>query len=117
MARAVKNVIGKIVRKKEQQPCPPLISNGEDGKAVDSAKGRKRNGLGRHTQNYIADAHAQTGGGVFQFVEFAAHDGVRDDLRSEQQEKARNRQMDEVVHRGYFSGIAPVRRLRTNTYP
>lgn len=57
--------------------------------------------LGDQTNDYIADAHGKTGGGVFRFVEIAPHPCVDDGFDQQKDDECRYGELYQVGHYGY----------------
>ena len=67
MTAAMKYVVGEIFGEEQQHPGPPLVSDIEDGEAMNEAIADEQQDLREETDNHVADAHSQAGGRVFPF--------------------------------------------------
>src|SRR5438445_271987 len=96
VAGAMEHIISKVFRKKQNGPGPPLISDIEDGEAMNGGISRKDQRLADHAQQHAAGAHDQAGGSVLELIEIAAHDRVKHHLKQQKCDKARDGQVDEI---------------------
>ncbi len=67
MATAMEDVVGEIFGEEQEHPGPPLVSDMEDGEAMDEAIAGEQQDLGEETDDHVADAHGKAGGRVFPF--------------------------------------------------
>jgi hypothetical protein len=98
VADSVEPVIAEIVRKKDQHPRPPLIPDVKDCEAVQHGENGKLHCFREQINGKITDAHGETGCGVLDFIEVAAHDRVGDGLQRYQQHERWNRKDNQVGH-------------------
>src|SRR5215472_692964 len=96
VADAMEPVVGKILSKKQNSPGPPLVSNLENGKAVDRGICAEHQRLAYDTDQHVAGAHTEAGRGVLEPIEIAAHHGVKHDLQQKKGDEAGDRQINEI---------------------
>src|SRR5262249_43244475 len=96
MANAVEPVVSKVFGEKQNCPGPPLISDLENGKAVNGRVCTEDERFAHNTKQHVSQTHAEAGGGVFELVEIAAHRGVENDFQQQKGDEAGDRQIDEI---------------------
>jgi len=96
MAHSMEPVVAEFIREKEQHPYPPLQAQSEYPEAIEQTKNHKLHCLGDEAHSHAPQPHSDAGGRIFDLVEIAPHDGVRNCLGQHQQYKYRDRQMDQV---------------------
>ncbi len=73
-----------------------MISDIEDGEAMDRGISRKHQRLVDHAKKHAPGTHGQAGGGVLELVEIAAHHRVKHHLQQQERDKAGNGQVNEI---------------------
>src|SRR6185369_7856824 len=100
MTGAMKPVVTEIVGDKRERPSPPHVSDFEDRKLVDEGEYSEHHGLGKQSDNDVADAHGEAGRSVFKLVEIAAKKRAEYGFEEQQAQKCRDRVNDDEIGHG-----------------
>lgn len=95
MAGAMKYVVADFVAEESENPDPPGIVEAEDRELVKEGEETEDHRFRKKSDDDVAYPHGKTGGGVLDLVEVAAHEGGRDGLKGEEEEKTGDGEDDE----------------------
>jgi len=95
----VEPVITEFVAEEEQAPGPPLKAYVKNGEAIQVGKNGKLKDLGSELHDETAEAHGDTGSGVFDGVDFTSQKNPSHGFQEHEKNEGGNGELNEVRHK------------------